>query len=113
MGRDISQPDLFANLARLTRGAFARHTDPETSHEAAEAVEATVLEQMVLKALRDNPEGLTNHEIVEATGLTWNTASPRLRPLVNKGFVYDSDVKRPGPSGRRCIVWRLTEGKLP
>jgi DNA-binding MarR family transcriptional regulator len=109
MASDPDQPDLFAELARLSRGAYARRSDPETSHEAAQEVEksVTALEAIVLEALRNHPLGLTNHEIVEFTGLTWNTASPRLHPLVKKGWVIDSGERRPGPSGRNCIVWRL------
>ena len=88
--------------------AHARTTDPTTSHQAAQrvALEACRMEVIVLEAIKLFPEGATSHEIVEATGLTWQTATPRIRPLVNKGLVVDSGVRRPGPTGKKCIVWR-------
>lgn len=89
--------------------AHARHTDPGTSKQAAAQVrgqEASHLEQLVLRVIREHPAGLTNHEIVDMAGITWNTATPRVRPLVRKGLVVDSGERRPGPCGKRCIVWR-------
>ncbi len=89
--------------------AHARTTDPTTSHQAAREVkpEALSLEQRVLDALSGNPcRGMTSHELVALTGLTWNTVTPRIRPLVKKGLVEDSGMRRNGPTGKKCIVWR-------
>ena len=91
--------------------AHARSTDPETSEQAAERMrgeEANRVESVVLHALKRNPKGLTNHEIVEWTGLTWNTCTPRIRPLVRKGLVVDSGERRQGPTNRKCVVWKAT-----
>lgn len=91
--------------------AYARGSDPGTSHAAAESVrgeDATRMEIKVLNAIRSSPQGMTNHEIVESTGLTWNTASPRVRPLVRKGWIADSGERRVGPTNRKCIVWKAT-----
>ena len=89
--------------------AYARRFDPDTSHAAAEEVRgslATRLEAKVLSCLRSHPDGLTMHEICELTDMVWNTASPRIRPLCRKGLVEDSGVRRKGPVGRSCIVWK-------
>lgn len=86
--------------------AYARITDPDTSHKAANEVETSRLEQMVLVQLSSCPDGLTNHELVERTGCSWNTITPRLRPLVRKGLVVDSGTRRKGPTNKSCIVWR-------
>lgn len=116
--KDDDQFDLFAGLESRTRqaidedndpDAFARHTDPDTSHMAADSFEkpdTNAMEARVLEALKAHPHGLTNHGIVEVTGLSWNTATPRIRPLVNKGLVVDSGDRRMGPAGRYCIVWK-------
>lgn len=93
----------------LSGEAWARRSDPGTSHEAALEVEgeqANRMELEVLLALRKAPSGLTNHELVSLTGLPWNTVSPRVRPLVRKGWVQDSGERRKGPTGKRCIVWK-------
>lgn len=90
--------------------ARARNTDPATSHQAAAQVrgdDATRMEKLVFDCLNEAPHGLTNHELVEATGLTWNTVTPRIRPMVRKGLVMDSGERRPGPTGKRCIVWKV------
>ena len=101
----IAQPELdFAGVARC------RGSDPVTARRAARSVQgeqATRMEAMILDALRDHADGLTSHELAEVTGLSLVSASPRLRPLVNKGLVMDSGVKRAGPSGRGSIVWRV------
>jgi len=106
MIQDDDQFDLF-----LPSEAHARNTDPETSHEAAEEIsgnQATRMEYEVLACLRRFPGGLTMHEICHLTGLRWNTASPRIKPLRLKGLVEDSGDRREGPVGRRCIVWKAT-----
>lgn len=92
--------------------AYARATDPGTSNAAAADVReesASRLEDVVYRALLTHPTGLTSHEIVEATGLSWNTCTPRIAPLVRKGFVVDSGIRRAGPAGKQCIVWKTTE----
>lgn len=100
----VETPDLFGE-------AHARWSDPDTSKAAAEDLageKATRLEYVVLATLQNFPQGLTMHEIVRLTGLPWNTVSPRIRPLVRKGFVIDSGKRRKGPTGHSCIVWRAT-----
>lgn len=100
--RDEEYGDLFA--------AFARKTDPETSHEAAEHVRrelANRLETTVLEALKAHPNGLTSHGLVKVTGIEWNTITPRIAPLRRKGLVCDSGKRREGPTDRLCIVWKL------
>lgn len=94
--------------------AFARRTDPETSHAAARSVEseATRLEGIVYEAVRRRGDyGLTWDEAEPATGLPAPSISPRWKPLRNKGLIKaktdesGNAVKRPGKSGRGQIVW--------
>jgi hypothetical protein len=89
--------------------AYSRSSDPVTSHQAAESVrgrEASEMEGKVLAELQMWPDGLTSHELVWNTGIPWQSLTPRIRPLVRKGLVEDSGIKRSGPSGRSLIVWR-------
>jgi hypothetical protein len=98
-------------LFEKNREAWARSRDPVTSHIAAESVRgdiATKLESDVLAAIKRHPHGLTNHELVTATGLTWNTCTPRIAPLVRKKLVVDSGERRKGPTNRACIVWKAS-----
>ena len=94
----IEQPELD-----FTGVALARKSDPGTSHAAAREVRgerANRLERQVLAAIEESKNGLTMHEICSATGLPWNTASPRIRPMIGKGLVEDSGTRRQGHQTR-------------
>lgn len=85
---------------------LARRTDPETSHWAAAEVQANRLETIVAAAIRRaGHRGLIAAELPAATGLPLNTVTPRTRPLVIKGVIFDSGMKRAGPTGKSQIVW--------
>lgn len=86
-------------------GAFARCTDPVTSHRAAATVDTSALEDIVLGYLRERLGGATSYEIASVLRMSLVTVSPRLRPLVKKGLVVDSGRKECGESGRSRIVW--------
>jgi DNA-binding transcriptional ArsR family regulator len=89
-------------------GAY-RWTDPDTSEAAAWTVNATRLEGIVRDVIFQRGEkGATCSELVAATGLAWNTVSPRLAPLRQKKFIRDSGMRRMGPSRRMQIVWVST-----
>ena len=82
----------------------ARITDPDTSHEAAKALDTTRLEAIVLDAFKNAPNGLTQDELGDRMpAFTLNTITPRLAPLVRKGFLRVVG-KRPGRSGRNQRV---------
>jgi predicted transcriptional regulator len=94
------QADFFA--------AFARHSDPATSKEAAASVivHLPALEGSVLHCIRGSAKiGMTIDELVEELKLDKVTLSPRLRPLVRKGLIQESGFTRPGRSGREQTVW--------
>lgn len=71
--------------------AYARSTDPETSHEAAEGIEgeqAAKYERRALAAFAQEPvRGLTNIELVHATGIEWNAITPRVAPLRRRKLI--------------------------
>lgn len=89
--------------------ALARSTDPGTSHAAAEAVEGTTaarMERKVLEGLAQYPDGLTCHELVEVTGIPYESVTPRIKPLRAKNLVLDSGLRRSKPGSNRLqIVW--------
>jgi hypothetical protein len=91
--------------------AYARRTDPATSHEAASSMKATLpqLEAAVLAAVRRaGRNGRTLDELIDDTGIEKVTLSPRLRPLCDKGLVIEHG-KRLGRSHRHQIVWLAAE----
>lgn len=84
--------------------AYSRHSDPITSVIAAAKVDTSSLEALVMAALESVPDGLTSHQIAERTGQSLVTISPRLRPLVRKGLVRDTE--RTIEHGRARIRWQ-------
>ena len=85
--------------------ALARRYDPQTSKDAANSVDVERLQGLVLDMLRDCPS--TTQELADFCKMPRDSISPRIRPLVDKGLVMDSGLRRAGPSGRKAIVWRL------
>lgn len=99
--------------------AFARETDPITSHNAADSLSdkaVTRLEAIVEDTIRAcGQRGATWDEIHRITSLPKASISPRFKPLVSKGRIYarsvgdGNTIKRSGDSGRGQIVWFHTD----
>lgn len=87
----------------------ARRTDPDTSHEAADrSPEARNRDRdRALAALEAAPFGLTDFELAAAIGRQQTSAGKRRGELRDAGFVRNSGVKRPAPSGSPAIVWEF------
>lgn len=91
----------------------ARHTDPDTSHEAASSVRRAKVREVqaaILDQLRRGP--MTDEELLHATARMVGQCSPsglrtRRHELVASGQVEDSGETRPTASGRSAVVWRL------
>lgn len=89
--------------------AHARGTDPSTSHEAAERMRKSGLENRVYQTLRDHwPRYLTTLETAEAMGIDKWSISPRFAPLLRKGLV--ESIKKPAINSnghvRDLLAWR-------
>jgi hypothetical protein len=91
-----------------TPGQFHRD-GPDTEREAAFAIVSTARQRLlVLRVLGAFPDGLTDDEIAEQTGLYRYSAAPRRYELRDRGLVVDSGDRRLTPHGRRAIVWQIT-----
>lgn len=95
--------------------AYARHTDPQTSHDAAATVKnITQTKQHILQILslgdRTDEELISKYKIWgEANG--WKPISEsgirsRRADLVKAGLVIDSGKTKTLPTGRQAIIWR-------
>lgn len=90
----------------MTRLAV-RPSDPHTSHKAAPSSPGReTMQDLVRKILEANPQGLTDWELFEATGLPHHLRASVIKRRFDCGAV-ESGSTRPGPSGRECIVWVL------
>lgn len=94
----------------MRAAALARHTDPATSHIAADSLgNVTSLEQLVLNQLKElKAPGATTFELAALLDLSVITVSPRMAPLRAKGLVRDSGFRARGPSGRFHTIWAAT-----
>jgi hypothetical protein len=92
--------------------AYARSTDPDTSHEAAASVRGAVAnhrEQMVIDSLFELGPSTAN-EVVEhlGGGAYYQSITPRFKPLEKKGLIRRTGEKRSNPGGRQAEIWDLT-----
>lgn len=90
--------------------ALARHTDPDTSKDAADSVHTGYREEQIIDALRHHFQyGATTTAIADYLGLPAWSVSPRMRPLMRKNLVRDSGIRDVSASGRRCIVFEIVK----
>lgn len=88
---------------------LARKSDPETSHRAAKDAtpRANTHRARALAALRDaGPNGLTDFELAERTGVPQTSIGVRRKELADAGYVEPAGTTRPAPSGSAAMVWR-------
>ena len=105
--------DIFGNMKQSMDRFFGspafklvRKEDPTTSHQAAQAVDSTKLEQMVYEAIKSHPEGCISDEILEMyPNYPYSSITARYRALLDKGFIEVTGVKR-GRFGRNQRIMR-------
>jgi len=85
---------------------LARREDPTTSHQAAQVVDTTKLEQMVYEAIKSHPDGCISDEILAMyPNYPYSSITARYRALLDKGFIEVTGVKR-GKFGRNQRVMK-------
>ena len=105
--------DIFDNMKQSMERFFgtepfklARREDPATSHQAAQAVDTTKLEQLVYEAIKSFPEGCISDEILEKyPNYPYSSITARYRALLDKDLIEVSGVKR-GKFGRNQRIMK-------
>ena len=88
---------------------LVRKEDPVTSHQAAQAVDTTKLEQLVYEAIKSFPDGCISDEILEMyPNYPYSSITARYRALLDKGFIEVTGVKR-GKFGRNQRIMKATK----
>lgn len=100
----------------LPNMAFARTTDPQTSHAAARTVKVRESQAKVF-ALLAQLGSATHDELIEYANNTRVGMSPsgvrsRCHELVVAGMVVDTGQRRVLPSGRSAVVWAVKKGAV-
>jgi hypothetical protein len=67
--------------------AYARSTDPESSHEAAGGIDATKLQRLVIEALNETKIPMTSLAIAKHLNIPVWSISPRMKPMENIGYI--------------------------
>jgi len=105
--------DLFDNMKDSIDRFFGteafklvRKEDPITSHEVAQGVDTTKLEQIVYEAIKGFPNGCISDEVLEALpDYRYSSITPRYRALLDKGFIEITGTKD-GRSGKKQRVMK-------
>jgi hypothetical protein len=105
--------DIFGSMKESMERFFgtpafklARREDPTTSHQAAQAVDSTKLEQMVYEAIKSHPEGCISDEILEMyPNYPYSSITARYRALLDKDLIEVTGVKR-GKFGRNQRIMK-------
>ena len=88
---------------------LARREGPTSSHQAAQAVDSTKLEQMVYEAIKSHPEGCISDDILGMfPNYPYSSITARYRALLDKGFIEVTGVKR-GRFGRNQRIMRAAK----
>jgi hypothetical protein len=91
---------------------LVRKEDPQTSHDAAKSVDTTSMEQIVYGVIADYPYGCIQDEVLaHLSSYPYSTVTARFRALLDKGYIVDTGLTRPGKSGRKQRVLMIVESK--
>ena len=90
---------------------LVRRDSPDTSHEAAKAVDSAKLEALVYEAIRSFGERGCISDEVRALfpRLPYSSVTARYKALIDKGFIEETGERRKGLSGRAQRVLRATQ----
>ena len=105
--------DIFDNMKKSMDRFFgtpafklARKEDPVTSHEAAQGVDTTKIEQIVYEAIKGFPDGCISDQILEMyPQYPYSSITARYRALLDKGFIEITGT-RVGRSGKKQRVMK-------
>lgn len=99
--------DLFGTSPHMLH----RSDSPDTSVDAAHAVDSTRLEELVYVIVRSYTNGCTQDDVLarrEVKGLPYSSVTARFSALLRKGLIEDTGERRPGRSGRSQRVLRAS-----
>ena len=108
--------DIFNNMKQSMDRFFGtpafklvRKEDPTTSHEAAQIVDTTKLEQMVYEAIKGFPEGCISDQVLELfPQYPYSSITGRYKALLDKGYIEIVGVKV-GRSGRKQRLMKASK----
>jgi hypothetical protein len=105
------QPETSKPFFGTLWNKLARRGDPDTSNEAAQAVDTTKLEALVYEAIRSfGDQGCISDDVrAMFPSLPYSSVTARYKALIDKGYIEDTGDRRQGGSGRSQRVLRATK----
>lgn len=96
---------------------LARSTDPDTSQSAADTVDVESLQEKVLNAINSfGAKGCISDDVMGNFPFDGpQTITPRYKPLLNKGLIWDTGDRRKGGAGkdqRVMVAAQFKEGYI-
>lgn len=89
---------------------LVRRKDPHTSQEAAKLVNTTKMEEIVYGVIASYPQGCIQDEVLaQLMSYPYSTVTARFKALLDKGYIIDTGLTRPGKSGRKQRVLIIKE----
>ena len=89
---------------------LVRKDAPVTSIEAAASVDTASMEQLVYSTIACFPDGCIQDEVLNLLPhRPYSSVTARFRSLLDKGYIVDTGLTRPGKSGRQQRVVKIVE----
>lgn len=105
------QPQATKPIFGTLWNKLVRRDSPDTSHEAAKAVDSAKLEALVYEAIRSfGDRGCISDEVRALfPNLPYSSVTARYKALIDGGFIEETGERRQGQSGRSQRVLRATK----
>ena len=89
---------------------LVRRDDPDTSHQAAQKVDTTKLEQLVYETIKSYGQGgcISDQVLGNFPQMPYSSITARYKALMDKSLIEDTGERRAGKSGRPQRVMRTT-----
>lgn len=92
---------------------LVRRNAPVTSIEAAATLDSASMEQRVYEVIATFEHGCIQDEVLEILhNYPYSSVTARFRTLLNRGYIIDTGLTRPGKSGRQQRVLKIKEFSL-
>jgi hypothetical protein len=89
---------------------LVRKNAPVTSIEAAASLDSASMEQRVYEVIATFENGCIQDEVLQILhNYPYSSVTARFRALLNKGYIIDTGLTRPGKSGRQQRVLKIKE----
>lgn len=119
--KEVRMKDLFETMglpkADVPTPAYklARTQDPTTSHDAADKLDVTKMERIVLAAITSfGSAGCISDDVLNILpAYRYSTITARYKQLKEKGLVFVDERKRKGESGRQQLIMWSKEFYIP